>query len=223
MLLDSETRVGIGGSTPTSAPPRPAILKRREPANWWRRYACAIALLDSAAMIVGATVALWVRFGTLDATSTGPLSIPYLLLAVVAAPAWVLTASLGGAYDRRYYGWGTEEYRRVFDSAVRYFMLVALLGFLFKLDVARGFVAIAVPLATGLTLLGRYVLRRWLHRMRRHGRFTKRVLVVGSPSASREARVAAPRPGQRLAGDRLLHGGQDRRPRRRRRGDTGAR
>ena len=148
--------------------------------TWWRPYACVLALIDSAAVILGSFAAQWVWFGNFDATLTGGPVLSYVGVAFATAPAWVLTLTLGGAYDRRYFGWGTEEYRRVFDSAVRFLLVVSLVGFLLRIDVARGFVAVAIPLATTLTLFGRYGLRRWLHRMRRTGRFTKKVLVVGS-------------------------------------------
>ena len=51
---------------------------------------------------------------------------------------------------------------------------------------ARGFVPIAVPAATVLTLTFRYLLRQELHHMRGRGHFTKRVLLLGSEQASTE-------------------------------------
>ena len=164
--------------------PSPPHDVTRTSSNTSRSYACAVALLDSSAVIAAAILAQLVRFGGLDTSATGRVGLSYLAVALGAAPAWVMTMTFGGAYDRRYYGWGTEEYRRVFDAAVRFLLVVALIGFLFKIDVARGFVALTIPVATVLTLTGRYVLRQLLHRMRRQGRFTKRVLVVGALPAS---------------------------------------
>ncbi len=185
MLLDSDTRVASGRS-PQPIDAGRVDLRGQAPSNWLRRYACAQALGDSAAVIVAAIAAEWFRFGSLDASSTGRVALPYLVFSLAAAPAWVISMIFSGAYDRRYCGWGTEEYRRVFDAAVRFLLVVALVAFLLKLDVARSFVAIAVPLALALTLFSRYALRRWLHRMRRTGRYTKRVLVVGSTNAVRD-------------------------------------
>jgi len=141
-------------------------------------------VLDSGAVVLAAVVAQWLRFGRLGTLSTGRVGLSYVVISLAAAPAWVLTMMFGGAYDRRNYGWGTEEYRKVFDAAVRFLLVVALGAFLLKFYVARGFVALAIPLATVLTLAGRYALRQWMYRMRRHGRFTKRVLVVGSLAPS---------------------------------------
>jgi len=185
-MLYSDTRVEMEEWPPATAGALVGPQKPRSPATWWRRYACALALIDSVAVILGAVVAQWLRFGNLGTSATGQFVLSYVGVAFFAAPPWVVTMMLGGAYERRYYGWGTEEYRRVFDAAVRFLLVVSLLGFLFKIDVARGYVAVAIPLATGLTLLGRYALRHWLHRQRRHGHFTKRVLIVGTVAASRD-------------------------------------
>lgn len=185
-MLDSHIRLEPGNATLPVAPPLAAAEDLRPPSTWWRAYACALAALDAGAVIVGTIVAQWVRFGDLGTATTGRVGLSYLAVAFASAPAWILTMTFGGAYDRRYYGWGTEEYRRVFDAAVRFLLLVALIGFLLKIDMARGFVAVAVPLATAFALIGRYGLRQWMHRMRKHGCFTKRVLVVGSVVASED-------------------------------------
>jgi exopolysaccharide biosynthesis polyprenyl glycosylphosphotransferase len=182
-MLSSRTRIGPERLIdPAVAQPLGRYAK--PDLSWCRRYASALALLDSLAVVIGAVVALWLRFGGLGALAPGRLGLPYAVVAFAFAPVWVLTMTFGGTYDRRYFGWGTEEFRRVFDAAVRFLLLLALVGFLLKIDMARGFVAIAIPLATVLTLLGRYGARRWMYRMRRHGRFTKRVVVVGSAAAS---------------------------------------
>ncbi len=185
-MLDSGTRLGSTQRTSTpGSTPFPAFgWSQQSSSTWWRRYGCALAGLDAVAVLLGVIVAQLVRFGDLGTSATGKLGLSYLGAAFAAAPAWVITMMFGGAYDRRYFGWGTEEYRRVFDAAVRFLLVVTLIGFLFKVDWARGFVAIAIPLATLLTLTARYALRQWMYRMRRHGRFAKRVLVVGSVPAS---------------------------------------
>jgi exopolysaccharide biosynthesis polyprenyl glycosylphosphotransferase len=58
--------------------------------------------------------------------------------------------------------------------------VVALVSYGLKLDVARGFVAVVLPLGMALLLVGRFVARGALYRARRAGRCSHRVLVVGS-------------------------------------------
>ena len=72
---------------------------------------------------------------------------------------WVAVMLVARSYEQRFLWIGAEEFRRVFFAAV---MLLATLGtvsWAFRLELARGFVIIAVPLATLLTLLQRYAQR----------------------------------------------------------------
>src|SRR4051812_55457 len=113
-MLESDALLEEERGAPTGVNPSARVRARRSASTWWRPYACALALIDSAAVILGSFVAQWVRFGNLDAILAGGVVLSYVGVAFAAAPAWVLTMTLGGAYDRRYFGWGTEEYRRVF-------------------------------------------------------------------------------------------------------------
>ncbi len=81
-------------------------------------------------------------------------------------------------------GIGAEEYRRVLTVALRFVALVAILFYGARVDVARGFVGTAIPLATALTLLGRFRARKWLHARRARGHALRRVLAVGTIEAA---------------------------------------
>ena len=106
------------------------------------------------------------------------------MLALVGAIGWVLTMAASGAYSRIVIGGGPEEYRRVCEGAIRFLALVASVVFITKLNVARAYVAVAVPLAFVLAMSLRHWLRLWLCRQRMRGRFTRGVLVVGSEAAA---------------------------------------
>ena len=77
-------------------------------------------------------------------------------------PLWVLVLTISGGYESRRLGHGSEEYQRVFDATVRFVAVLAVALVAFKLDVARGFVVIAVPLAGVLTAVNHHLARRWL-------------------------------------------------------------
>ena len=172
--------------TRSSQAPLPAAHRRPRPSDrhalrpWLRTYALTLAGSDALAMSIALAVAQAVRFGNVDLSMATSSRLTFGVVAALMVPAWVLTMALGGAYERRSLGSGSEEYRRVFDAAVRFLGVVAIVAFVFKIDVARAFVAIAIPLAGILTLLVRYLLRRSLHRQRGRGRFIRKVLVVGS-------------------------------------------
>ncbi len=131
-------------------------------------------------MATGALVAQGLRFGNLAEVSSDTRRVPYVVLGLLMALGWLATMALGGTYERRHLGGGSEEYRRVFSSAARFLSIVAIVYLVVDIDVARGFVAFAIPIATLLTILERYAVRRWLHGQRAAGRFAKRVLVVGA-------------------------------------------
>jgi exopolysaccharide biosynthesis polyprenyl glycosylphosphotransferase len=86
-------------------------------------------------------------------------------------------------YEQRYLWVGPEEFRRVTAAAV---LLVATFGTVawwLQLDVARGFVSVAVPMALVLTLGQRYLHRHWLHRARAQGSYQQTTLLVGHRNA----------------------------------------
>ena len=154
--------------------------------TWVRWYAVLLIAVDGLAALAGAELARFLRFGLDRAVLTQPgFKIQYAALSVALVPLWIAAMGFGGAYDRRVVGVGSEEYRRVFDAAVRVLALVAIVAFAADLKLARGFVAIALPSATMLTLIVRYGARRWLQRQRLKGYLSHQVIVVGSPEPVR--------------------------------------
>jgi exopolysaccharide biosynthesis polyprenyl glycosylphosphotransferase len=77
-----------------------------------------------------------------------------------------------------------EEFRRVARASTALFGTVAIVSFLFKLEVARGYLAVALPLGLLSLLLTRGLWRKWLVKQRSDGRFVSTVVVVGSHSAA---------------------------------------
>jgi len=149
--------------------------------SWVPWYAVLLIALDGLTALAGAEFARWLRFGLDHAVLSQPgFKVQYAALSVVLVPMWIAAMAFGGAYDRRVVGVGSEEYRRVFDSAVRVLALVAIIAFAADLQLARGFVAVALPAATALTMAARYCARRWLQRQRVKGYLSHKVIVVGS-------------------------------------------
>ena len=182
----------LQGQAEPLIPPRPVPPAALSRSGSWRTYAVCLGALDSVSLVLGLMLAYWLRFRDLGLMATGSRT-SYLVAATLVLPAWLVMLLLGGAYERRCLGAGTDEYRRVFDAALRFLALIAVVALVFELELARGFVALAVTAVTVLTLVFRYLLRQALHHMRNRGHFTKRVLVVGSELAAAEllAQLAA--------------------------------
>ncbi|MDP9433287.1 MAG: sugar transferase [Actinomycetota bacterium] len=144
-------------------------------ARWQRRYVQSVLLLDLLIAALAAAVAPTVQIG-----GAGYPPTTYLVGSLLFPVLWVLFAAASRAYEERFLGSGSEEYRRVFNAAVRYGALVASVGFGFAAPIPRSYILIAFPLATVGTLCGRYLARQTLKAARRKGRCQHRVLLVGT-------------------------------------------
>jgi exopolysaccharide biosynthesis polyprenyl glycosylphosphotransferase len=140
---------------------------------WEARYVKLLLVIDFAATLVATLAAFVLRF------QGAPYARWYLLLSVLLPPIWLGVLAMTHAYERRLLFVGTGEYQRVIRSGVRLTVGMALASYVFNAELARGYLLMVLVLTTALSLLGRFVLRRRLHRARVRGRCMHRVLVLG--------------------------------------------
>ncbi|WP_202879578.1 sugar transferase [Serinicoccus kebangsaanensis] len=144
-------------------------------------YLRSLKVLDLA-MVVAAVLAAYVtRFG-LDESMREVSGIGYVYIAVALGVAWIVSLHVQRAYDGRTVGHGVQEYRQVFQASMWVFAALAIIGFAFRIEFARGFVLLAFPLGTLLLLGGRWSARRWLVSRRKKGKLSDRVILVGDKS-----------------------------------------
>jgi exopolysaccharide biosynthesis polyprenyl glycosylphosphotransferase len=153
--------------------------------DWSRSIAFRLAVTDLIVIawaVIGTQIA-W--FGTLDAELNmskyrGGFGLNYTLVSAALIVTWAVILTVFGTRDSRYVGSGNNEYRRVVDATVRLFGVVAIVAFLFQLDLARGYIILAFPIGLFALLASRWMWRQWLTAQRLRGRFSSRVLLVGS-------------------------------------------
>jgi exopolysaccharide biosynthesis polyprenyl glycosylphosphotransferase len=163
--------------------------------SWQRRYAVALISIDMVAVIVGATCAYLIRFspstvaladtsGNIN-TAGGDIArhIGYVWFSLGLPILWVSALGLSRAYDEKAFGIGSDEFGRVMHAAIGLTAAIALVSYATKAEVARGYVVLAMPLATALCLFGRYLARRHLHRRRVSGSCMSRVIAVGGATS----------------------------------------
>jgi exopolysaccharide biosynthesis polyprenyl glycosylphosphotransferase len=143
---------------------------------WQRRYLRLLVMVDLAIVLASTLVALHVRFGSANESVHG---VSYAMLSLILVPSWMAFLVMSRAYEMRFVGTGADEFKRVSSASLRLMAVVAVIAYTFKLDLARGYVAIALPVGTLTLLLGRYGQRKWLHAQRRRGNYLRRVIVVG--------------------------------------------
>jgi len=153
-----------------------AQIATRGAAAWTSSYLRQVMVADGCCGLAAGLLAFEVRFG-IDATA----AVGYFWLGLALPVLWLAALALGGAYDTRFIGVGTDEFRRVLNTGVCLTAAVAIIAYASKTDIARGYVVVALPCLTAFDLLVRYMLRKRLHRLRALGDCMRKVLVVGHP------------------------------------------
>jgi FlaA1/EpsC-like NDP-sugar epimerase len=166
----------VAGVMPTPVVTARNVVLRVSRRKWERSYVAVVVAIDAGAALVAAATAYVGRFG--DPPDSMYLW-GYIALSVSLPVLWLALMSVARAYETRFLTVGYEEFRRVLIAAVAVIATVGTLSWATKAEVARGYVIIALPLATILTLLGRYSARRFVHHRRRSGEFMSEVLLVG--------------------------------------------
>ncbi|MGY1609588.1 MULTISPECIES: sugar transferase [unclassified Geodermatophilus] len=135
--------------------------------------------MDALSAAVAGGAGYLIRFGS----NQNEVTHASVWFALALPFVWVLAMLVGRAYEERFLWVGPDEFRRVFDAAVLLLAGVATVCWGLDLDVARGFVVVALPLAAVLTLGARVAHRQWLRRERGRGRYQQTTLLVGHRSA----------------------------------------
>ncbi|MCW2673824.1 MAG: polyprenyl glycosylphosphotransferase [Frankiales bacterium] len=144
----------------TAVPPRTL-----RPA-WERQYAGLMPLVDLA--ITGAVALVAGRLAVVDRP-----------VALVLAFAWLVPLAVGGAYESRVLGQGSDEYKRVLSASWQYAALLALVAYAVGDENVRGCLFVVLPVGTTGLLLGRQTVRRFVWSRRRQGFALHRLVVVG--------------------------------------------
>lgn len=153
--------------------------------KWKKAHHRHLLCLDAAIIFVVVALADIVRFTLLSSdyayehTNWQQVTV----LSAILAVAWMVVLELQQSRDVSLAGIGVEEYRRVVSATVWVFGALAVAALLFKVEMSRGFLALALPLGLVGLIAGRHVARRRLARRRAEGRYITRVLVLGKADA----------------------------------------
>ena len=130
--------------------------------GWPAAYRLRLVLGDLLCALAASAAALLLRFGRL------PGGIAVLL--VLTPLAWVSALRLLQGYQSRHLGQGPQEYRVVLWAGAVLLGAAGFTSYAFKLELARGYVFLVVPLVVAFSLVLRKGLRLWLSHARSHGR-----------------------------------------------------
>jgi exopolysaccharide biosynthesis polyprenyl glycosylphosphotransferase len=142
--------------------------------SWQNKYMCSALFVDGLCGLAADALAAQVRF-----TYPGYRPTTYLAVTLTMPLLWLGAVALSGGYDSRFFGVGSDEFRKVLNAGVTLIATVAIICYTVKFDLARGYVAIALPTATILDLVARFRLRKRLHARRSTGACVQRVVAIG--------------------------------------------
>lgn len=158
------------------------------------RYRRRLRLTDAAVVVISvfAVQLLWLGGRETDLIlSPSPqdtilYTVPYWLVSAMLCAVWLVMLHLVGSTDEHITGTGPREYARVARASVWTLALVALVAYLLRTEIARGYVLLALPIGMFLLLFGRWLWRQWLVHERKHGRARTRVLLFGTLESAKE-------------------------------------
>lgn len=155
-----------------------------QPLRWHRGFARRVAVTDVASVAIALSTAQLLRFGATSPELGAYGSADYTTLSAIIALVWIASLWTNRTYAAQIVGAGVEEYQRLVVATLSVFGLIAIISMLFKLEIARGYLAIALPLGLSMLLAGRWGWRKWLRRKRAAGDYVNRVLVLGSRASA---------------------------------------
>ena len=155
----------------------------------WSLYIVVLLISDIVMTFLAFSTAYYFRFELLvqhfdkDAV---PLSNIYQFLIYVMPLFWLVIFAANGLYAKDNLLGGTREYSNIFRSATTGFLLIVIIGFLEPtLLFARGWLMMTWIFTFFFVAFSRFILRRFVYRLRRHGYFLTPAVIVGANQEGR--------------------------------------
>ncbi|WP_293239397.1 sugar transferase [Mycolicibacterium sp.] len=141
-------------------------------------------ITDLAVVVCSVIVAQWLQLQGL-ATTLNYASFWYSVASLMVVATWMAFLAIYRTRSPRIVGAGIEEYRRVLSATLAVVGLIAIALMVLRPEIARGYLAIALPAGIFGLLVSRSLIRRLVALQRRRGRCLTAVLAVGEVRAVR--------------------------------------
>ncbi len=161
------------------APSLGASVERTSTRNCWSRaYLRRIVMLDVIVGVLCSVAAAMIRF------SDGFIETQYYWTVPLVGLVWPGALAMANAFEQRYLGVSSEEYRAVGRAVLGMLALLAVWSFLTTAQLARVYVLVLMPLLFVGGLVTRRYMRHWLASKRSQGQLMQRTVVVGRADAA---------------------------------------
>jgi exopolysaccharide biosynthesis polyprenyl glycosylphosphotransferase len=164
------------------------VVRQGRQRGWRDIYAARLVVTDLLVLI-------WVVFGVqiawlgIDSALVSPgssrsgMAVGYTVITVIVIVGWMAALSFYDSRTDRVIGVGSQEYKSIADASIRVFGATAIVAYLFKIDLARGYILIAFPFGIVVLIFSRWIWRQWLGVQRQKGLYSSTVLLVGSEAS----------------------------------------
>lgn len=151
--------------------------------DWRVRTSRRLRIVDAFVIIWAVAGAYIVRFGFEPSFVVDGQEVTYIWLSAALVVAWWFMLGAWNTRQSRILGAGADEYKRVAAASLWLFGLVAIFSYVLRIDTARGYVGIALPVGLFGLILARWLLRQHLSVDRQGGDSMSRLILLGGPSA----------------------------------------
>ncbi|MEZ0342887.1 sugar transferase [Mycobacterium sp. pV006] len=146
--------------------------------RWERAYATRLLITDTAVVVLSVLLAQYLRFGH-AAVSDVEASKQLTGFSAAFVVVWLSALSIFRTRSLRVIGTGIDEYRRVLSASFWTFGVIAIVTLLLRLEVARGYLAVALPVGAVGLVVSRHLWRGVLARGRARGDIQTTVVAIG--------------------------------------------
>ncbi len=176
-----QVQIVSGGQWPAMDTQRSSVAGRPRP-RWQQRYAANLRITDAIVVCAAVAFAQYVRFG-LPPFVPGHENRYATACSVLTVVIWLSLLAGFRARCTRIIGRGLEEYRRAVEASIWTFGAIAMTEYIFHLEIARGYLAVALPTGILGLVLSRWLARRYVARRRTDGSYQTTVFAVGNTEA----------------------------------------
>ncbi len=176
--------ISIARNVPIQSAKPPAPVRPPQPVNldparrWQHQYSRRLRITDVLIVCAAVALAQFVRFGDSPHASVYSGWV-MTLFSVVFAMLWLTSIAAFRARSIRVIGAGIEEYRRIVSASFWTFGIIAMVTLLAKIFLARGYLAVALPVGTLGLLISRGLWRYYIAGKRADGKYQTMVLAIG--------------------------------------------
>ncbi|MGA0733347.1 MAG: sugar transferase [Candidatus Nanopelagicales bacterium] len=158
--------------------------------EWKNTLQLRLWIVDSILIFLAILIGILSRYQNFWSDGISQFDLSFLIYGLLIFIGWSISLQFFQSREIAILGFGADEYRRVITASFSVFAMLAIISYVFKLEISRLFVAVTFFLGVIFLFIGRRTLRKILSRAREQGRYLSRVLLIqGSYQDHVEARL----------------------------------